>query len=133
MKTQLDPALYDVVTAPPATGETGRGLSLGLPKGLGSALVAGLGAYLLLMLATFGTANGLGIVFVICGICLAGYAGVPWLCGRASGRVRLPTAEPGLEMQTGRVPASEAWTLVLLMPGLMLVWGVAVAIIRATL
>lgn len=106
-----------------------------LPPVLHVALFGGVGVYLAIMWAAFATRE-LILPFAIFAVFLAGAFLVPaWWA-----RVAPPAGETerwadfvrdGVESYTGRVPAGAAAVQVLIMPAMLIGWGLVVALIRA--
>lgn len=120
--------------------EPARAFDVDLPPGLFRLMFGLLGLFLAILFANFAE-PGMGIIGVICAVCLLGYFGVPYALHRAA------PADPaeadrtigGLlarGMDTGeghRTEGHEAIGLVLLLPVIMVVWAIAVSLIRASL
>ena len=110
--------------------------NFGMPKGLLLGVFAFFFAYLAVMWVGF-AADGLVMPMVINFIFVAAFAYVPakWATMKPEHRSRaLEWAEfqsRGIDTETGRTPAGEATTLVLLLPACILFWGVATTTIAA--
>ena len=109
--------------------------NFGLPTALYGATVAGYLGFLALMLASF-AAPALAIPMVIfAGIIIAGF-GVPTIWTRLVGNRSAPLSfgafrNTGVMTHTGRCAPRDAAIQVLILPVLIVFWGVAVSIIAA--
>jgi len=127
------------VPAPPAGALPNRAeRTFGLPPRLFVATIGAYFAFLGIMAATFMTAE-LVIPFAIFVIYIVMAFGVPALWARVAGRPvgRFQTWEEfrseGMVIETGRISGGGAIAQVLVLPALVVGWGVAIAIIVATL
>lgn len=128
------PPLPLASAAQAAEGCTDR--NFGLPKGLLLGVFAFFFAYLAVMWVGF-AADGLVMPMVINFIFVAAFAVVPakWATMKPDTKSRalewLEFKARGIETETGRTPAGEAATLVLLLPACILFWGIATTTIAA--
>lgn len=112
--------------------------TFGLPPRLFVATIGAYFAFVGIMAATFMDGE-LAIPFAICVIYIVMAFGVPGLWARVAGRPvgRFQTwgefREEGMAIETGLISGSGATAQVLTLPILVVAWGVAVAIIVATL
>ncbi len=127
------------VPAPPAAALPNHAeRTFGLPPRLFVATIGAYFAFLGIMAATFRTPELL-IPFAICAIYIVMAFGVPSLWARVAGRPvgRFQTWEEflaeGMAIETGRISGGGAIVQVLILPVLVVGWGIAVAIIVATL
>jgi hypothetical protein len=110
--------------------------NFGLPRPLLLGVFAFFFAYLAVMWIGF-AADGLVLPMVVNFIFIAAFAVVPakWATMKPENRNRaLDMAHfraLGIETETGTTPASEATTLVLLLPACILFWGIATTTIAA--
>jgi hypothetical protein len=110
--------------------------NFGLPKALLLSVFGFFFAYLAVMWIGFAS-DGLVLPMVVNFVFVAAFAFVPakWATMKPEHRRRaLDWAEfqaRGIETETGCTPASEATTLVLLLPACILFWGVATTTIAA--
>lgn len=123
---------------PPAPAEA---FDPDLPAGLYGAMFGLFGGFLAVMFASFSGADAMGVVGAICAITLVGYFGVPLAMHRAAPRAQAPRPRSidrlladGIAAGDGhRTRGREAIGLVLLIPAIIFLWGVAVSLIRALL
>ena len=122
------------VVAPPARTKVDR--SFGLPTGLYAATVILYLGFLAVMTASFMN-PGLAIpMAIIAGIVVTGFA-VPsvWVRMKPDNDRAAPTwgqfASKGIETLSGRLTAGQAAAQVLILPSLILVWGLTIAVIAA--
>ena len=93
-------------------------------------------AFLGVMIAGFGN-PGLIIPMAICGIFLAGFYGIPLLFVREAPDISAQAMRwgqykaRGIQTLTGHLPAGEAAVQMLILPVLVLVWGIACVTIAA--
>lgn len=125
-------ATREIVAAPPARACTDR--SFELPPVLHIATAALFLGFVTVLCLAFAT-PGLLVPFAVIAFTIGAYFTVPalWLLMKRESRTR-PLGwdeflEKGIDTMTGRTSASEATTLVLLLPTLVFLWAVAVAII----
>lgn len=126
-----------VVEAPEAAPrhrhETDR--NFGLPTALYGATVAGYLGFLLVVGSAFANPAlaipmAIFVVFIIAGF------GVPAIWTRLAGNTSAPQTmgefeARGIQTHTGRLAAKDATVQVLILPALLVVWGLAVAVIAA--
>lgn len=110
--------------------------NFGLPRPLLLGVFAFFFAYLAVMWIGF-AGDGLVLPMVLNFIFIAAFAIVParWATMKPEQRNRAPDMAhfraTGIETETGTTPASEATTLVLLLPACILFWGIATTTIAA--
>jgi hypothetical protein len=132
--SQQDLARIATITDAPVVTRVDR--TFGLPIGL---YVATVGAYLafLTLMATMLGNPGLAIPLVICALSVVAGFGVPTLWARMNPE---NDSKPltmgqfqhrGVDILTGHLTASEAAVQVLILPVLILAWGIACAVIIA--
>jgi hypothetical protein len=106
-----------------------------LHPALYGATLAGFGGFLVLMWAAFGEAQ-LAITFAICIVFIGMYFAIPTVFARVDGRAG-PFASwgdfmrEGFDCLTGHLTAKETIAQVLIMPAMLLFWGLCVAVIKA--
>lgn len=123
--------------APPADFMPNRtGRVFDLHPAIHVALFGGFFAYLGIMWAAFGEAQ-LAIPFAIFVVFLAGSVITPAMWARVAPHTG-PKAgwsrfmRDGFVCETGRLSAGAAMAQVLVMPAMLILWGLAIALIRAT-
>lgn len=109
--------------------------NFGLPKALYGATVAGYLGFLLVVGSAFANPQlaipmAIFVVFIIAGF------GVPAVWTRLAGNTSAPQTMgefglKGIMTSTGRLAARDATIQVLILPALLVVWGLAVAVIAA--
>lgn len=109
--------------------------NFGLPKALYGATVAGYLGFLLVVGSAFANPHlaipmAIFVVFIIAGF------GVPAVWTRLAGNTSAPQTMgefglKGIMTNTGRLAARDATIQVLILPALLVVWGLAVAVIAA--
>jgi hypothetical protein len=109
--------------------------NFGLPKALYGATVAGYLGFLLVVGSAFANPQlaipmAIFVVFIIAGF------GVPAVWTRLAGNTSAPQTMgefglKGIMTNTGRLAARDATIQVLILPALLVVWGLAVAVIAA--
>lgn len=107
-----------------------------LHPGIHAAVFGGFFVYLGIMWAAFAT-DQLAIPFAIFLVFLAAAWAVPALWARVAGTPGPKTSwqaflRDGFQCETGHVSAGAALGQVLIMPAMLILWGVAVAVIKAT-
>lgn len=108
-------------------------LRFDLPRPLLVTLVAISAGYLVVMGLAFRNGAGIGLIFAIFGVVLAGYYGIPALMARSGGARRAewqPRGAWGIETASGYLPGRAAWAQIITVPLLMLAWAVLVAVFR---
>lgn len=127
------PETGNSVSAPRHQVEVDRNFEL--PTGIYMATVGGYLGFLALMLATF-SAPALAIPMVAFALAIVAGFGIPaiWTC--LKGNVSRPLSparfhDVGIMTNTGRCTSRDATVQVLILPVLMLFWGLAIAIIAA--
>ena len=132
------PALADTVVEPPRRPVPGP-RSFDLPRGIFVAMGAAYVAFLAAMTAAFGGGEGMPLLLMICVVYFAMYLGVPALFGRVDTGLR---ARPlgwgrlrhgGLDTGGGRMGAGAVIGQVLIVPGCVAFFGLAVLVIVKTL
>lgn len=106
-----------------------------MPKALFGATVAGYLGFLAIMLATF-AAPALAIPMVIFALAIVAGFGVPTIWTRLAGNTTTPLSmgqfrNDGVMTHTGRCTPRDAATQMLILPVLIVAWGLAVSIIVA--
>jgi hypothetical protein len=120
---------------PVQRANTDRGFEL--PKALYVATVGSYFAFLAVMMATFRSAQ-IGLVMAICVVYITMAFGVPALwshIGPAHPSNQLSWssfARGGIQTYTGKIRARDATLQVLILPVLILIWGLGIALIVAT-
>jgi hypothetical protein len=107
-------------------------LSYGMPGRVFGGLVALALGYVSVMALAFGTSgDGMALVFVIFGVTLVGFYGLPWLMAKVSGAVAEEPHPSAWDVETasGRLTSGEAMAQVFTVPALMLIWAVFVALL----
>lgn len=131
---ESDTAPVRIVSAPSAPlGRTGR--TFDLHPRLYAAMFGGMFAYLGIMWAAFGE-KPLAISFVVFAVTFAATLVVPGLWARVDKREGPQQGwadflRDGFECMTGHLSARETIAQVLIMPAMLLLWGLSVAVIRA--
>jgi hypothetical protein len=114
---------------------TDRGFEL--PKALYVVTIGSYLAFLAVMMATFRDAQ-IGLVMAICVIYIVMAFGVPALWNQVgpphpTNRLSWSTfSKNGIQTYTGKIGAGDATLQVLILPVLILIWGVGIALIVAT-
>jgi hypothetical protein len=134
MNAPLDRTAFEdarILAEPPAAGRV-----FDLHPALHAAVFGGFAAYLGIMWAAFGTAQ-LILPFAIFFVFLAGAWITPAMWARVAGTPGRKTSwseflRDGFECGTGHVTAGAAMGQVLIMPAMLLLWGLAVAVIKAS-
>lgn len=137
MTAQYDAAHFVVRRAPAAIGHNKRAPHVfDLHPALHVAVFGGFAVYLAIMWAAFAD-PGLAIPFVIFGFFLAAFFVVPAQWARMA-----PDAGPraswadfrreGLDTGSGHLTANAALAQVIIMPAMLILWGLAIAVIRAS-
>ncbi|MFM7377851.1 MAG: hypothetical protein ACKO1O_06945 [Erythrobacter sp.] len=109
--------------------------NFGLPTALYGATVAGYLGFLLVVGSAFAN-PGLAIPMVIFVVFIIAGFGVPALWTRLAGNTSAPQTlgefeAKGIQTATGRLAAKDASIQVLILPVLLVCWGLAVAVIAA--
>jgi hypothetical protein len=122
-------AVKQAVSAP----EQGvRRLDFDLPNSLLAQLVLCGAAYLATMYIAFHAATGLGLIFVVFGLVLVAYYGLPLIMQQASGpnKDELPRRGAwGIDTASGYLSGRAAFAQVMTVPLLMVAWAVFVAFV----
>ena len=111
-------------TAPPAPS-----LSFNIPQRVLRQLVLAAAGYLAVMAAAFRAGDGIGIIFVVFGVVLAGYYGLPVVMARASGATISDDRRSAWVIDTASryLTGRAAWAQIMTVPLLMLAWAVFIA------
>jgi hypothetical protein len=109
--------------------------NFGFPTALFAATVAGYLGFVGLMLVTFGNPLLAIPMVIIAGFIVAGF-GVPAIWVRLAGNASLPLSladfrRSGMMTNTGPCNARDAAIQLLILPVLIVMWGIAIAIIAA--
>ncbi len=131
------PALADAVVEPPRRPIQGP-RSFDLPARIFVAMGAAYVAFLAAMTAAFGSGEGMPLLLMICVVYFVMYLGVPTLFGRVdAGRRARPLdwglRHGGLDTGGGRMGAGAVIGQVLIVPGCVAFFGLAVLVIVKTL
>ena len=125
-------AAREIVAAPPARACTDR--SFELPPVLHIATAMLFLGFVTVLCAAFAT-PGLLVPYAVFAIFIGAFFAVPAMWARMKPESRTKAMswdefrEKGIDTMTGRTPASEAATLVLVLPTLVFLWAVGVALI----
>jgi len=130
-----DARIVDQPEAAPVRHQIETDRNFGLPTALYGATVAGYLGFLLVVGSAFANPVlaiplAIFVVFIIAGF------GVPALWTRLAGNTSAPQTlgefeAKGIQTHTGRLAAKDASIQVLILPVLLVVWGLAVAVIAA--
>jgi hypothetical protein len=107
-----------------------RRLEFDLPNKLLAQLVGCGAAYLAAMYVAFRAASGLGLIFVVFGLVLVAYYGLPLLMQRTSGRRRDDQDRRGawgIDTASGYLSGRAAYAQVMTVPLLMVLWAIIMA------
>jgi hypothetical protein len=107
-----------------------RRLEFDLPNKLLAQLVGCGAAYLAAMYVAFRQASGLGLIFVVFGLVLVAYYGLPLLMQRTSGRQQADRARRGawgIDTASGYLSGRAAYAQVMTVPLLMVAWAIIMA------
>lgn len=112
-----------------------RRLEFDLPNKLLAQLVGCGAAYLAAMYVAFRQASGLGLIFVVFGLVLVAYYGLPLLMQRTSGRQQADQARRGarrvvsggIDTASGYLSGRAAYAQVMTVPLLMVAWAIIMA------
>ncbi|WP_017667371.1 hypothetical protein [Sandarakinorhabdus sp. AAP62] len=107
-----------------------RRLDFDLPNKLLAQVVGAGAAYLAIMYVAFRAAAGLGLIFVVFGLVLVAYYGLPLLMQRTSGRREndIPRRGAwGIDTASGYLSGRAAYAQVMTVPLLMVAWAVFVS------
>ncbi len=132
--SQQDLARIATITDAPVLTRVDR--SFGLPIGLYVATVAAYMAFIGVMAVTLMN-PGLVVPLAICGLIIVAAFGVPtiWARMKPDSDSRALTFDQfrhrGIDTHTGRLTAAEASVQVLILPVLILAWGISCAVIIA--
>ncbi len=132
----LTPRINGVTVEPPLKPKPGE-RAFGLHPAVFGMMGGGFVAYLGLMTATFGAGHGMPVLLAICAVCLIGYFGVPLAFSRVrTGERRRAKSfsgfmAEGVQTATGRLTGGATLAQVLIMPALLVLWGVAVLVIKS--
>ena len=130
-----DARIVEQPDAAPVRHQVEADRNFGLPKALYGATVGGYLGFLLVMASAFANPElaipmAIFVVFIIAGF------GVPAIWTRLAGNTSEPQtmgefALKGIQTHTGRLAANDATMQVLILPVLLVCWGLAVAVIAA--
>ena len=123
------------VTAPQAqpreaTAEPAPPLSFDIPRRVLRQLVLAAAGYLAVMAAAFRAGEGIGIIFVVFGVVMVGYYGLPVAMARASGAKGAEDYRCGawgIDTASGYLTGRAAWAQIMTVPLLMLAWAIFIA------
>lgn len=110
-----------------------RRLDFDLPNKLLAQLVLCGAAYLAMMYIAFHAAAGLGLIFVVFGLVLVAYYGLPLMMQQVSGpnRDRQPRRGAwGIDTASGYLSGRAAFAQVMTVPLLMVAWAVLINFIK---
>ncbi len=129
-----NPETGSLVTAPKvqpqaATAPPAPPLSFDIPQRILRQLVLAAAGYLAVMAAAFRAGDGIGIIFVVFGVVLVGYYGLPVVMARASGAKGNDDRRGawGIDTASGYLTGRAAWAQLMTVPLLMLAWAVFIA------
>ncbi|MFZ4689113.1 MAG: hypothetical protein ACOYLS_07735 [Polymorphobacter sp.] len=118
------------VPAPAATAAPAPPLSFDIPRRVLRQLVLAAAGYLAVMATAFRAGEGIGIIFVVFGVVLVGYYGLPIVMARASGARGSEDDRRGawgVDTASGYLTGRAAWAQIMTVPLLMLAWAVFIA------
>lgn len=137
IQTQIETGKAKIVEAPiaPRTDQPAIDRSFNLPKELYIGTVAGYLGFLALVGAAFMNPVLIIPMVIFVGFIVAGF-GVPAIFTRLKGNDSKPMgwgefANKGIMTATGRLSAGEASVQVLILPALLVCWGIAVVTVAA--
>lgn len=109
-----------------------RRLDFDLPNKLLAQLVGAGAAYLSIMYVAFEAGTGLGLIFVVFGLVLVAYYGLPLIMQQASGPNKDDVPRKGawgIDTASGYLSGRAAYAQVMTVPLLMVAWAIFVAVI----
>jgi hypothetical protein len=118
------------VPIPEATAQPAPPLGFDIPRRVLRQLVLAAAGYLVVMAAAFRAGDGIGIIFVVFGLVLVGYYGLPVVMARASGARSADDDRCGawgIDTASGYLTGRAAWSQIMTVPLLMLAWAVFIA------
>lgn len=120
--------------AAPAASRTPPPLSFDMPGRVLMTLVLLAVGYVAVMAGAFAAGpEDIALIFVVFGVVLAGFYGLPWVMGRVSGGFRPGSFERrgawGIDTASGYLSGNAALAQMLTVPVLMLAWAVFVFIL----
>jgi hypothetical protein len=130
-----NPETGSLVTAPPvsapaAAAQPAPPLSFDIPRRVLRQLVLAAAGYLAVMAAAFRAGDGIGVIFVVFGVVLVGYYGLPVVMARSSGARGADDDRRGawgIDTASGYLTGRAAWAQIMTVPLLMLAWAVFIA------
>jgi hypothetical protein len=129
-----NPETGSMVTAPrpqtpEATAQPAPPLSFDIPRHVLRQLVLAAAGYLAVMAAAFRAGDGIGTIFVVFGVVLVGYYGLPVVMARASGASGSDDRRGacGIDTASGYLTGRAAWVQIMTVPLLMLAWAIFIA------
>jgi phage shock protein PspC (stress-responsive transcriptional regulator) len=127
-----DVALAGTKPADPAPEQGVRRLEFDLPNKLLAGVVATGAAYLAIMYVAFRAGTGLALIFVVFGLVLVAYYGLPLMMQQVSGAKRdeMPRRGAwGIDTASGYLSGRAAFAQVMTVPLLMVAWALFVSVI----
>lgn len=132
-----NPETGSLVTAPQAqprqaTAEPAPPLGFDIPHRVLRQLVLAAVGYLAVMAAAFRAGEGIGMIFVVFGVVLVGYYGLPVVMARASGAKGADDNRRGawgIDTASGYLTGRAAWAQIMTVPLLMLAWAIFIALL----
>jgi hypothetical protein len=120
--------------ATPVVGRTPPPLSFDMPGRVLITLVLLAVGYVAVMAGAFAAGpEDIALIFVVFGVVLAGFYGIPYVMGRVSGGFRPGSFERrgawGIDTASGYLSGNAALAQILTVPVLMLVWAVFVLVL----
>lgn len=131
-REEHDAALAGVKSTDTAPEQAVRRLDFDLPNKLLGGLVATGAAYLSIMYVAFRAATGLGLIFVVFGLVLVAYYGLPLMMQQVSGAKRdeMPRRGAwGIDTASGYLSGRAAFAQVMTVPLLMVAWALFISVI----
>ena len=125
-------AIEGAKQAVPAPEQGVRRLDFDLPNKLLAQLVGAGAAYLSIMYVAFQAGTGLGLIFVVFGLVLVAYYGLPLMMQQASGPNKDDVPHRGawgIDTASGYLSGRAAYAQVMTVPLLMVAWAIFVAVI----
>ena len=129
-----NPETGSLVSAPKVqtqetTAQPAPPLNFDIPQRVLRQLVLAAAGYIAVMAAAFRAGDGIGIIFVVFGVVLVGYYGLPFVMARASGATISDDRRGawGIDTASGYLTGRAAWAQIMTVPLLMLAWAVFIA------